>query len=165
MGLGAADAFGEARPLGGDPGQAHAGGVDQPHGVFGGAPEAAARQRDHVAEQAAEDLVRPQRIGVGQGRAGNLVRTQMVEPARVTLHRRLDLTQRRRPGELGVEQRHQLALGGKLAHPRISAVLIHKIVERRPGYVLQKPVQDAIVMAHGVASFSCPNHRQVFESE
>ena len=66
---------------------------------------------------------------------------------------------------LGVQRRHQLGLGGGPAHTRVRRVFIHKRVELMPRDVLQKPVQDAIVVTHGVGPFSCPNHRQVFEFE
>jgi hypothetical protein len=82
----------------------------------------------------------------------------------VALHRYPDLAQRRRAGELRVKQRCQLRLGRQLAHASIRPALVHKFVEHRPGYVLQKSVQDAIVMTYGAVSFSCPNHCQVFEN-
>ena len=89
----------------------------------------------------------------------------MVKAAGVAVHRHLDLAQRGRARKLGEQQRHQMRLGGQLAHPSIRLVLFHKFLELPPGQMLQKLVQDAIVMTHGIVSFSCPNHRQVFESE
>ncbi len=165
MGLGPVDVLGEARPLGGGAGEPYAGGVDQPHHIRRRASEPAPGQARHLGEQSGEHLMRSSRIGVGQGRARHFPRPQVIEPGRMARHRRLDLPQRDCAGQLGVEQSHQLALGAQPTNPSISAVLIHKIFERRPRDMLQKPVQHAIVVAHGVGPFSCPNHRQVFENE
>ena len=89
----------------------------------------------------------------------------MVELSRVALHRRLDLAKRRRPGKLGVKQRHELAFGAQLTNPSIGPVFFHQIIEGGPRDMLQNAVEDAIVVTHGPGPFSCPNHRQVFENE
>jgi hypothetical protein len=56
-----------------------------------------------------------------------------------------------------------LPLGAERPDPGVGPVLVHKTIELRPRYLLQKSMQNAIVVAHGVDPSSCPNHRQVFE--
>ena len=61
-----------------------------------------------------------------------------------------DLAQARCPGQLAIKQRHQLALRGQPANPRIRPVHRHQPVKLGPRQMLQNSMKDAIMMAHGV---------------
>jgi hypothetical protein len=150
MDLGAADACGEGRPLRATPGQPQAGRIDQPHRLADPAPQAAPRLAHHLGEQAGEHRRRSARVGIGQRRARHLAGAEVIESRLVTRQRRLDLAQRHGPGELAVEQRHQLASRGQSPYPPVGLVLSHQPIEFRPRNMLQKPLQDAMVMPHGV---------------
>ena len=94
---------------------------------------------------------RPPGIGIGQGGARRACGAQMVEPGFVARQSRLDLAQARRSSQLPEQERQELALGGKPAHPAIGLVLVHKTLEHRPWNVLLKRVKHAIVVPHDIA--------------
>lgn len=81
----------------------------------------------------------------------------VVEPHGVTVQTGDDLAQARRPDQLAVEQRQQLALGDHSANPRISPMRRHQAVKLAPRQMLQKPMKNAIVIAHGVDPVSGPD--------
>jgi hypothetical protein len=58
------------------------------------------------------------------------------------------------------QQRNELLPGLELAHQLIRPVLIHKPIEDRPRKKFQDVVEDAILVAHGVAPFSSPDDSQ-----
>jgi hypothetical protein len=132
------------------PGQAQAGRIDQPHRLTDPAPQATLRLAHHLGKQAGEHRRRPVRVGIGQGRARHLADPEVIEPRLVARQRRLDLAQRHGTGQLTVEQSDQLASRGQSPDPPVGLVLGHQPIERRPRNMLQKPVQDAMVMPHGV---------------
>src|SRR5262245_19867869 len=67
-----------------------------------------------------------------------------------------NVTQADGAGQLSVDKRHKLALGRQPPHMLVGLMAIHKPVEGRPGNALQKIVEDAILVPHGVVSCSCP---------
>ena len=104
---------------------------------------------------------------VGVGKAGALRRTdaQMIEPVGVALQTADDLPQARGARQLGVQHRHKLALGRQPTDMLVRPVLVDQLVEAMPWNTLQKIMQNAIVMRHGVGPFSCPKRRQTIGDE
>ena len=74
----------------------------------------------------------------------------MIEPHRMARQAADNLAQTGGPRQLTVEQRHKLTLCAQMPDPQISAVGFHQSVEHAPGHVLQKPMENAILVAHGL---------------
>jgi hypothetical protein len=74
----------------------------------------------------------------------------MVEPHRMARQATDNLTQTGGPRQLTIEQRHKLTLCAQMPDPRISAVGFHQSLEHAPRHVLQKPMKNAILVAHGL---------------
>jgi len=70
----------------------------------------------------------------------------MVEPRRMALQAANDLPQARSPRKLAVKQGDELTFGGQPTYPLVGAMLGHKAIKRRPGNMLQKIVQNAILV-------------------
>jgi hypothetical protein len=68
----------------------------------------------------------------------------MVQPPLMAFQTRDDLAQTRRPGQLAIEPRRELALRGQSAHPRSSLVHRHQPVKLAPRQILQKSMKNAI---------------------
>jgi hypothetical protein len=54
-------------------------------------------------------------------------------------------------GAGGTRNISELAFRGQLTNPRIGAVRCHQLVKFSPRQMLQKPMKNAILMAHGIA--------------
>ena len=157
MGLGAADIGRKARPLRANAGQRQAGRVDEMHDLAHFAAQSGRRHAEHPFEQAGEYLRAAAAIGVGEGGAAHALGADVIEPALVARHRRFDVAQRGGAGELRKQQRDQLIAGRELAHQFVAPVLFHKLVEGRPRDKFENAMEDAILMAHGVDPFLCPD--------
>jgi len=111
----------------------------------------------HRVQQAGKYRRGAQGIGIRKRRALRRRHAQVIKPRGMALQLRHDLAQAHRPRQLAVKQRHELALRRKPAHRKISFVLLHKRIEHAPRNMLQNPVENAILMPHGVDPFSCPD--------
>lgn len=108
------------------------------------------RAPHHLREQLDKHRRRPQRVGIRQRRAPHRLRTEVIKPRLMAPQTGLDLAQAARAGKLPIEQRHQLALRRKPPHPGVRIVPLHRLIEDRPGDVLQNFVKNAILVPHGV---------------
>jgi hypothetical protein len=90
------------------------------------------------------------RIGIRQRRALHRARAQKVQPRPMALQTGDDLAQTRRPGQLAIEQRYELAFRRQPANPRISPVRRHQAVKLAPRQMLQNSMKHAILRAHGI---------------
>ena len=136
--------------------QPQAGRIDEIGGAVELAPEPAMRLVDQQAEQPGEHLGGPHCVGVRQRRARHRSGPQVIEPRRMALQRTDDLAQTLCTGQLAVHQRDQLCLARQAAHPKIGTMLLDQSFEAGPRNVLQKIVEHAILVLHGVA-FCCPD--------
>jgi hypothetical protein len=89
----------------------------------------------------------------------------VIEPRRVALQAGHDLAQAGRARQLPVQQRDELALRRQPPHPTVRAMLGHQSVELAPRHLLQNFVENAILVPHGVVSFSCPERCQTLGTE
>lgn len=76
------------------------GGVDDPYCVVHLRARPPAGCLRHMGEQVGKQPPGPLGIGIGQRRAGGQLGADMIEPAPVAAHRRLDLAQADRAGQL-----------------------------------------------------------------
>jgi hypothetical protein len=150
MHLGAACRIRKARPRSAAPVELEAGRIDQIDRIAQGPAQMPVGLAYHQREQFGEYPRRAMRIGVRQGRARHRTRPQVVPPGLMALQTGDDLAQARSTRQLAVEQRHELALGGQAANPRIGPVHRHQPVKLAPRQILQKPMKNAILMAHGI---------------
>jgi hypothetical protein len=134
--LGAADTFAKARPAETAGIKPEPGRIDQIGGLGERATQPAMRPGHHQRQQFAKPRARAPRIGIGQGRATRQPRPDVVEPRRMAVQTGDDLAQARRPGELAIEQRHQLAFCRQLANPRIAPVRRCQPVKLAPRQML-----------------------------
>jgi hypothetical protein len=74
----------------------------------------------------------------------------VVEPHVVACQLALQLTQARSPGQLTVNQSHELALRRQAANQGIRPMLANQPVKLSPWNMLKDAVKNAILMAHGV---------------
>ena len=137
--------------------QTEAGRVDEMQRLAHLLTQSGHRLRDQPRKKSGKHLGAAKSVGVRKGRARHRARTQMVKSRRMALKRADDVPQTFGAGQLPVKQGQKLALGRQLAHTRIRAMLFHKTLECAPRKVLRDRVKYAILMPHGLASFSCPN--------
>ena len=154
--FGTTDPGREPRPVSAALVQARARGIDQIGGLGKLAAKPAMGLLHHHRQQIGEHGDRSLRVRIREGRAPNRLRPDMVEPQRMARKSCHDLAQARRARKLAIEQRHQLAFGRQSAHPRIGFMVIHKPIEPMPRNVLQKSVEYAILMPHGLIPSPCP---------
>ena len=148
--LGAADPGRKACPRAARLVQPQAGRSDQIDAVADGTAQTAARPLHHFAKQFGKHPARAPGIGIGQCRALRRPHTQVIQPGGVARQASDDLAQARRSGKLAIEQCHELAFRVPPANSRISAVCTDQPVEHIPRYVLQQPMKNVILMAHGI---------------
>jgi hypothetical protein len=165
MHFGAADPGGEPRPASASFGQPDACGVDQISRFGKLATQSAMGLLHHRRQQVGEHGGRPLSVRIREGRSSNRLCADMVEPhgmARKSCH---DLAQARRSRKLTIEQRHKLAFGRQPAHPGIGPMVFHKAIEQMPRNVLQKSVEYAILMLHGLILLRVPKRRQTLGTQ
>lgn len=153
MGLGAADIGRKARPVGAGAGQMQAGRIDQAHLLAEPAAHPPVDLGQHVFEQAGERFATAVPVGIGKGRARRNLGPGMIEPCAVAGHGGFHRAQRMRALEWAEQQRRKMIAAGEAARPFVTAVIIHKPVERPPVNQLEKVVKHAILMMHGVGPF------------
>ena len=163
--FGTADPGREPRPAGAALVQARARGIDQVGRLGKLATQPAMGLLHHHRQQVGEHCDRSLCVRIREGRSPNRIRAHMVEPHRMARKSCHDLAQARRTRKLAVEQRHQLALGRKSAHPRIGTMVFHKAFEPMPRNVLQKSMKYAILMPHGLILLRVPKRRQTLGTQ
>ncbi len=144
MQLRAAGVGRKAGPAGAERAQPETGRIDEMHALAHRLAIAGQRLGDEAAENSGEHVRRAKAVGVRQGRARRFARAD-------------DVAQAFGPGQLAIEQRQKLGSRRQLAHARVGPVLFNKPVESAPRNMLRDGVEYAVLMPHGVASFSCPN--------
>jgi len=76
------------------------------------------------------------------------------------LGRSVNLAQARCPGNLPIEQRDELVLGGQMTHMFVLTVIRNMLIKYVPRNALQQIMKCAIVMPHDVAPLPYPNRRK-----
>jgi len=90
------------------------------------------------------------RFGLRQRRARRWCHIQRRQPAGLAFHPQFDLAQRTRANQLRIDQRHQVAFGGEAAISVGMRRFGAQFCERLPRHLLQKLIQDSILLAHGM---------------
>ena len=151
----------ERRPRRATPIELEAGRIDQIDRIAQRPAQMPVGVMDHQRKQLGENFSGAVRIGIRQRRALHRARAQMVQPPPMALQTGDDLAQTRRPGQLAIEQRDELAFRRQSANPRICPVLRHQPVKLAPRQMLQNSMKNAILMAHGIdPPISCPDRRR-----
>jgi hypothetical protein len=152
MHLGAAHTLGKPRPIEAAAVELEPACIDQIDRFGQAAAQPAMAARDHQRQQFGKRRARPQRVGIRQGRPLRQLGAQVIEPRLLARHAVDDVAQARRPGQLAIQQRDELAFRRQPAHPSIGPVLFHQALEIRPRHLLQQIMKHAILMQHGI----CP---------
>lgn len=146
--LGAANPARKARPCGAGLAQPQTGGIDQIDALAERPAQTAMRPLHQFRKQVGKHGAGPSGIGIGQGGTLHRPHPQMIEPGRAAGQTGDDFAQARRARKLAVQQGHKLAFRVEPTNPRIGPVFAVKHI---PRYVLQYPMKNAILMAHGIA--------------
>ena len=89
----------------------------------------------------------------------------MVKPCLVAFQTGHNLPQARRSAQLAVQQGDQVPLRRQFTRQLVGPILLNNLLQLRPRHVLQQTVKYAILMQHGVASFSCLGRGQTLETQ
>jgi hypothetical protein len=136
MHLGAAHAFRKPRPIEAAAVELEPARVDQIGRLGQAAAQTAMGARDHQGQQFGKRRTRPQRVGIRQGRPLRQLGAQVIEPRLLARHPVDDVAQARRPGQLAIQHRDQLAFRRQPANPSIRPVHLHQTLKFRPRQVL-----------------------------
>ena len=116
-------------------------------------------------QQIAEQRGRAIAVGLGQRRAPHRIAAQFRQALLVALQVRHDRPKARRPRQLSVQQRHELAFAVQPPRGVIRATGLDQFLEAGFRNMLQNLVQHGIVVGHGVAPLSGPDRLKRSECE
>ena len=121
------------------------------------APLSAIEAADHPCKQFAEQSAVAVAIGIRQSRTNRRRDAEVIQAIRVARHASLDVAQRLRPGQLGKQHGHQMALAVEPSRVGIGFQLRDQSLEVVPRNMLRHGMHHAILVRHGIALFVSGN--------